>query len=143
MIAPMTPVKRSMAILRRVGPALLLVASAVALSGCGGPALRHQSATISYRNLRVAVPTPVAPELTAVDNLLETLRPGGRIVLSDDILPSGWFAGPGIMMGNLLRHGHINYRKKILKLLQDKLENVKVTWHHVGLIFILSGIKPA
>ena len=77
----------------------------------------------------------------AIDNLLHALKPGGRLVLSDDILPSGWYAGPGIMLSNLLRKGYVNYRKEILRILSDRLDEVRITWHHLGLIFIISGTR--
>ncbi len=99
--------------------------------------LRHFDAVIATYLL-----TTVPEYERAIDGLLHTLKPGGRLVLSDDVLPSGWYAGPGIMLSNLIRRGYVNYRREILRLLSDRLDDVRVTWHHCRLIFIISGTAP-
>ena len=42
--------------------------------------------------------TTIARYKEVIDLALRVLKKGGRIVLADDRLPSGWFAGPRIMI---------------------------------------------
>ncbi|MDQ7826303.1 MAG: methyltransferase domain-containing protein [Candidatus Eremiobacteraeota bacterium] len=77
----------------------------------------------------------------ALEHFLGSLKQGGTFVLADDILPAGWFAGPLIMGPWLLRHGWVNYSRQIIRYLRKAGGEVKVTWHHGGLIYIVSGKK--
>ncbi len=77
----------------------------------------------------------------AIDLALKVLKKGGRIVLADDRLPSGWFAGPGIMFKKLLNDGWRNYEREIVHRLKDNVSGLQISNHHFGLIFIVSGVK--
>jgi len=72
---------------------------------------------------------------------MEALKPGGRIVLADDILPAGWFAGPAVMIPWLLKYGWRNYLGEIIEFLRNRVDGFRVTRHHMGLIYVVSGIK--
>ena len=73
---------------------------------------------------------------------LSSLKKGGRFVLADDILPAGWFAGPVIFFRWLLKYGWRNNWREIADCLRDNCQDVRITRHHFGLIYIISAVKP-
>jgi demethylmenaquinone methyltransferase/2-methoxy-6-polyprenyl-1,4-benzoquinol methylase len=75
----------------------------------------------------------------AVENVVRALKPGGRLVVADDRLPSGWFAGPQIFLRTWLARGYVNYSREVCRLLDQRLVDTRLTTHHGGLIFIYSG----
>ncbi len=77
----------------------------------------------------------------SLEACMEALKPGGSIVLADDILPAGWFAGPAVMIPWLLKYGWRNYLGEIIEFLRDRVDGFRVTRHHLGLIYIVSGRK--
>lgn len=85
--------------------------------------------------------TTVARYKEAIDLAFKVLKKGGRIVLADDRLPSGWFAGPGVMLKRLINDGWTNYEREIVHRLEDNVSGLQVSSHHFGLIFIVSGVK--
>ncbi|MGA1839444.1 MAG: class I SAM-dependent methyltransferase [bacterium] len=66
--------------------------------------------------------------------------PGASMVFADDRLPSGWFALPFKTMVDFFRDGYFNPALSEIKLLPDRLSSFKITNHHGGLIYIISGI---
>lgn len=85
--------------------------------------------------------TTVAKYKEAIDLALKVLKKGGRIVLADDRLPSGWFAGPRVMLKRLINDGWRNYEREIVCRLKENVSDLQISNHHFGLIFIVSGIK--
>lgn len=77
----------------------------------------------------------------AIDSAFQVLKRGGRIVLADDRLPSGWFAGPKVMVKKLINDGWVNYKSEIVQRLRYKTSDLRISSHHFGLIFIVSGVK--
>jgi len=74
-----------------------------------------------------------------VEPLVEAVRPGGRIVIVDDTLPPGWFVGPGFMLANLWRRGWPDLRRETVRALRPHLRNLRVTFRHSGMIYIIEG----
>lgn len=74
-----------------------------------------------------------------VDPLVEAVRPGGRVVIVDDALPPGWFVGPRFMLSNLWRRGWPDLRRETVRALRPHLKNLRVSWCHSGMIYIISG----
>jgi ubiquinone/menaquinone biosynthesis C-methylase UbiE len=77
----------------------------------------------------------------SLDMGLNSLKKGGHVVLADDILPAGWFAGPSIMLSWLLKYGWRNYSREIMTFIRSRAGEFTVTWHHLNLIYIISGRK--
>lgn len=73
--------------------------------------------------------------------MIRVLRPGGRLVVSDDRLPPGWFLGPGPMLRTLWREGWQDSHRDILDEMKRSLREVRCDYLHGGLIYILSGTK--
>jgi demethylmenaquinone methyltransferase/2-methoxy-6-polyprenyl-1,4-benzoquinol methylase len=74
-----------------------------------------------------------------LDPIVEAVRPGGRIVIADDALPPGWFIGPGFMLKHLRRRGWPDLRKETVRALEPHVRNLRVTYCHGGMIYIISG----
>lgn len=74
-----------------------------------------------------------------VETVVSAVKPGGRVVISDDILPPGWFVGPGFMLRNLWRRGWPDLRRETIRALRPHLDNLRVSHCHSGMIFIVSG----
>ncbi len=74
-----------------------------------------------------------------LDPILEAVRPGGRIVIVDDALPPGWFVGPGFMLSNWWRRGWPDLRRETIAALSLHVRNLRVTYCHSGMIYIISA----
>jgi demethylmenaquinone methyltransferase/2-methoxy-6-polyprenyl-1,4-benzoquinol methylase len=74
-----------------------------------------------------------------LEPLVEAVRPGGRIVIVDDALPPGWFIGPGFMLKHLRRRGWPDLRKETIAALRPHVRNLRVTYCHGGMIYIIAG----
>jgi ubiquinone/menaquinone biosynthesis C-methylase UbiE len=81
--------------------------------------------------------------VSAVKVMKEIFRvamPGASMVFADDRLPSGWFASPLETIWDFFRNGYFNSALSGVELLCSRLSSVKITNHHGGLIYIISGI---
>jgi ubiquinone/menaquinone biosynthesis C-methylase UbiE len=74
-----------------------------------------------------------------LEPMIDAVRPGGRVVIVDDALPPGWFVGPGFMLANLWRRGWPDLRRETLRALQPRVRDLRVTYCHSGMIYIISG----
>ena len=133
-----------------VGPSGLVVGTDLSRSMLGGardPRARRVQARASQRVFRprsfdAALSTYVISTLLeeeVVGPLVEAVRPGGRIVIVDDALPPGWFVGPGFMLSNLWRRGWPDLRRDTVRALGPHLVNLRVTFCHTGMIYIIAG----
>jgi len=133
-----------------VGPSGLVVGTdlsgSMLLQARDGRARRVQ-ATASHQPFRAAsfdaaLSTYVISTLLDEDviaPLVAAVRPGGRVVIVDDALPPGWFVGPGFMVSNLWRRGWPDLRRDTVAALRPHLQNLRVTYRHGGMIFIIEG----
>lgn len=96
-----------------------------------------------------AFPAAVATyTLSTVEDFLGGLRemvrilgPGGRLVLTDDRLPPGWFLGPLFVLTRLLEIGWPNLERKIYSVLRKELESPFRSHHYFGLIYLVAAHK--
>lgn len=82
------------------------------------------------------------PAIRVIQEAFRVTRPGATMVFADDRLPSGWFASPVKAMWEFLQGGYFNCALPGIEVLRDRLSCVKITNHHAGLIFLLSGVRP-
>jgi len=80
------------------------------------------------------------PAVIAIKEAFRVAKPGASMVFADDRLPSGWFASPLKSITGFFRHGYFNSALAGIEFLRANLSSVKITNHHAGLIFIISGI---
>ena len=80
------------------------------------------------------------PSERTLKEIFRVAKPGASMVFADDRLPSGWFASPLKAMGGFFRNGYFNPARAGIKFIRSHLSGVKITNHHAGLIFIISGI---
>lgn len=80
------------------------------------------------------------PAIRVIEEAFRVARPGATMVFVDDRLPSGWFASPVKAMWEFLQGGYFNCALPGIDVLRNRLSSVKITNHHAGLIFLLSGI---
>lgn len=72
--------------------------------------------------------------------IFRVAMPGASMVFADDRLPSGWFVSPLKTIVEFFRNGYFNPALSEIKLFRERLSSVKITNHHGGLIYIISGI---
>jgi demethylmenaquinone methyltransferase/2-methoxy-6-polyprenyl-1,4-benzoquinol methylase len=72
--------------------------------------------------------------------IFRVAMPGASMVFADDRLPSGWFASPLETIWDFFRNGYSNSALSEIELFRERLSSVKITNHHGGLIYIISGI---
>lgn len=77
-----------------------------------------------------------------VRTIHRVLRPGGRLVIADDKLPPGWYVGPHLMIPELLKHGWPNLLEETLRALRPRFKDVRVSFCHFGMIYIISAVRP-
>ena len=80
------------------------------------------------------------PAVMVIKEAFRVARPGASMVFADDRLPSGWFASPLKAITGFFRHGYFNSAVAGMDFLRANLSSVKITNHHAGLIFVISGI---
>jgi len=74
-----------------------------------------------------------------IEPIARAVRPGGRVVLVDDSLPPGWFVGPRFMLSNLWRRGWPDLRRETVRALEPHVKNLRISFCHYGMIYIISG----
>lgn len=108
------------------------------LAAAWGEGLPFADATFD-RVLCTYVVTTVPDWRRCLDEMARVLKPGGRIVLTDDRLPPGWFLGPGPMVRTLLRHGWIDIHRDIVAATQTRFRDVRLEYLHFGMIYLISA----
>jgi ubiquinone/menaquinone biosynthesis C-methylase UbiE len=80
------------------------------------------------------------PADKVMQEIFRVAMPGASMVFADDRLPSGWFASPLETICDFFRNGYFNTALSEIEFLRSRLSSVRITNHHGGLIFIISGI---
>jgi ubiquinone/menaquinone biosynthesis C-methylase UbiE len=78
----------------------------------------------------------------ALDEILEALRPGGRIVVTDDRLPPGWFLGPIALLRALARFEWTAPERTLWRLMRRRLTDCRRGSAFLGLIYWTAGMRP-
>lgn len=95
------------------------------------------------RVLSTYVLTSVADWRRALDELVRVLRPGGRLVVTDDRLPPGWFLGPGPMLGLMRKRGWVDVHREVKEEMSKRLRGVELRFLHLRMIYLVAGEKAA
>lgn len=141
---------------------LLAAAGVTALEGCdlsarslvkaakrGARVAQADAERLPYRDasfdrvLSTYVLTSVANWRRALEELVRVLKPGGRLVVSDDRLPPGWFLGIGPMLGMLWREGWVDLLRDVKAEMEKLLSGVELRFLHMRMIYVISGEKAA
>ncbi len=93
------------------------------------------------RVLSTYVLTTVPDWPRALHEMARVLRPGGRLVLTDDRLPPGWFMGPGPMFRKIFSEGWIDIHREIFEEFKTLFTGVQLRFFHFGLIYLVTGIR--
>ncbi len=93
------------------------------------------------RVLCTYVLTTVSGWPRALDEMARVLTPGGRIVLTDDRLPPGWFLGPGPMFRRLLQDGWGDIHREVAAAAETRFDDVRLEYFHLRLIYLITGRK--
>jgi len=93
------------------------------------------------RVLSTYVLTTVPDWPRALSEMARVLRPGGRLVLTDDRLPPGWFLGPGPMFRKIFTEGWTDIHKEIVEEMKRYCSDVELRFFHFGLIYLVRGIR--
>jgi demethylmenaquinone methyltransferase/2-methoxy-6-polyprenyl-1,4-benzoquinol methylase len=80
---------------------------------------------------------------TIAQSLVEWLKPGGRLVLTDDRLPPGWFLGPIECLHGLGARGWPDVLHIARRALRASFGNVTERRYFLGLIFQLQCDRPS
>ena len=83
------------------------------------------------------VPDPVA----ATAEMLRCVRSGGRVALTDDRLPPGWFLGPRALLRGLRQRGWRDSLGPVRAALRRACGRVACRVWHGGLIWLLAGTR--
>lgn len=75
-----------------------------------------------------------------IQEIFRVAMPGASMVFADDRLPSGWFAYPLKTIIDFFKNGYFNSALSEIEFLCSRLSSVRITNHHGGLIYIISGI---
>jgi ubiquinone/menaquinone biosynthesis C-methylase UbiE len=95
------------------------------------------------RVLSTYVLTSVADWRRAFAEMVRVLRPGGRLALTDDRLPPGWFLGPGPMIRLWRERGWVDEHRAVVREAEAALRNVRLEFRHLRMIYLVFGEKPA
>ncbi len=93
------------------------------------------------RVLSTYVLTTVPDWPRALNEMARVLRPGGRLVLTDDRLPPGWFLGPGPMFRKIFGEGWTDIHRGIVDEFRTVCTDVTLRFFHFGLIYLVSGVR--
>ncbi len=93
------------------------------------------------RVLSTYVLTTVPEWRRALDEMARVLRPGGRLVVTDDRLPPGWFLGPGPMFRRLLRDGWVDIHREVVAAMRERFDQVRLEFLHWRLIYLVTGVR--
>lgn len=87
------------------------------------------------------VVSTVADPDTTTRRMLALLRPGGRIVLTDDRLPPGWFLGPRAMLRGIRTRGWRDSFLPVRAAVRAACIDLQSRQWHGGLIWLVAGTK--
>ncbi|MHC5020285.1 MAG: class I SAM-dependent methyltransferase [Planctomycetota bacterium] len=107
---------------------------------CDGAALPFRDECADALIATYVVSTVAEPE-AATANMLRLVRPGGRIVLTDDRLPPGWFLGPLAMLRGMLTRGWRDSFLPIRDAVRRRCSDLQTRLWHGGLIWLVAGTK--
>ena len=93
------------------------------------------------RLLCTYVITTVPQWRLALGEMARVLRPGGRLVLTDDRLPPGWFLGPGPMFRRFLRGGWVNLHRDITAAMEADFTEARMEHLHFGMIYLIAATR--
>lgn len=114
--------------------------SGVHLVRCDGAALPFRDGCADGLIATYVVSTVTDPE-TATASMLRLVRGGGRIVLTDDRLPPGWFLGPIAMVRGILTRGWRDSFLPIRAAVRRACSDLQTRLWHGGLIWLVAGTK--
>lgn len=110
------------------------------LAMAAGSALPFADASFD-RVLSTYVLTTVPDWPRALDEMARVLRPGGRIVITDDRLPPGWFLGPGPMFRRIFREGWVDIHRDVEAAMRGRFADVRFEFLHFRLIYLVTGLR--
>ena len=113
-----------------------------------GPGLHYIQADAAYLPIKRAdsvlctyTLSTTADWRRALAEMLRALRPGGRIVVTEDRLPPGWFLGPGPMVRHFFRFGWGAIEGPLWKSISGALTECRRGSALFGLLYWMEGTQ--
>jgi ubiquinone/menaquinone biosynthesis C-methylase UbiE len=113
-----------------------------------GPRLHYIQADAAYLPIKRAdavlctyTLSTVADWRGALAEMLRALRPGGRLVVTEDRLPPGWFLGPGPMLRHFFRFGWGAIDGALWKSITGAMARCRRGSALFGLLYWMEGTK--
>ena len=78
----------------------------------------------------------------ALGEMVRALEPGGRLLISEDRLPPGWYMGPGPMLRHFTRFGWACVEGPLWRMMNRCLRRCRRGSALFGLLFWIEGRKP-
>ncbi len=107
---------------------------------CDGAALPFRDGCADALIATYVVSTVADPQ-QATRNMLAVVRSGGRIVLTDDRLPPGWFLGPLAMLRGIRTRGWRDSFLPIRHAVRAACSDLQSRLWHGGLIWLVAGTR--
>ena len=93
------------------------------------------------RVISTYVATTVPKWRRGIAEMARVLKPGGRLVVTDDRLPPCWFLGPGPMFRKIFRDGWEDIHRDVAEEMKEHCDDVKLSYLHFRLIYLIHGVK--